>query len=160
MIAELIEAWEFGILGETFKKLGNQTFALDRDNRFLKEYSKSAYYTGTEDRAKKEFFRNFNIAQQGPTPSGDKGNSLLFWAKGADDSSFNASDPPTYPSGASQISTKKYNGFSDTYTTTSNINPSTVPPAFPEWNWAPLISADSIYFILGVYGDGASTTPI
>jgi len=155
----VIEAWEFGILGETFKKLGNQTFALDRDNRFLKEYSKSAYYTGTEDRAKKEFFRNFNIAQQGSTPSGDKGNSLLFWAKGADDSSFNASDPPTYPSGASQISTKKYNGFSDTYTTTSNINPSTVPPAFPEWNWAPLISADSIYFILGVYGDGASTTP-
>lgn len=155
----ILEAWEFGLLGETFKRLGNQTFTLDRDNRFLKEYSKSDYFQGTEERAKKEFFRNFSIAQQGSIPSGDKGNSLMFWSKGADDSAFNASNPPVYPVGSSQISTKKYNGFSDVFTTTSDVIPSSSPPAFPEWNWASLISEDNVYFILGVYGAGGVGNP-
>lgn len=152
----IVEAWEFGLLGETFKRLGNQTFSLDRDNRFLSEYAKADYYSGTETRAKTEFFKNFNVAQQGGTPSGDKGNSLLFWAKGADDSLINPSGPPAYPQASTQISTKKYNGFSDVFSSTTDITPSSTPPTFPEWNWASLISPDDIYFILGTTGANAS----
>lgn len=125
-----IETWEFGLLGETFKKLGNSTIVLDRNNSFLDEYGNSAFDSQAQKRAKKEFSKNVAFAPQGTTASGDRGNSLLFWASGGASLSNQ------------EIKTRKYNAFDDTYISLPSI--SNRP-----WNWASLVSEDTVYFILG-----------
>jgi PKD repeat protein len=126
-----LEAWEFGLLGSTFKKLGNQTIFLNRDNSFLDPYGNTIIYNSeTHAKAKKEFFRNVAFAQQSTLNSGDKGDSLLFWASGG------------LSIGDQEIRIKKYNGFDDTYTSLSSI---TSRP----WNWVSLVSQDTVYFLLG-----------
>jgi hypothetical protein len=125
-----IETWEFGLLGETFKKLGNSTITLDRNNSFLDQYANAAFDSETQARAKREFSKNVAFAPQGTIASGDRGNSLLFWASGG------------LSLGSQEIKTRKYNAFDDTYVSLASI--SNRP-----WNWASLISEDSVYFILG-----------
>ncbi len=127
-----LETWEFGLLSETFKILGNQTISLDRNDSFLDNYDDSVYDATTKERAKKEFFKNVEFAQQGTLSSGDRGNSLLFWASGGgviEDQ---------------EIKVRKYNAFNDTYSSLSPINNR-------PWNWASLVSTDKVYFILGQY---------
>jgi PKD repeat protein len=124
-----VKSWEFGLISQTFKILGNQELFLDRNNSFLDEYASNEFYEGTEERAKKEFFKNVAFAQQGSLSSGSKGNSLLFWSSGGENK-LNQ-----------EIKIKKYNGFDDTYLSENSI---TRP-----WNWASLISRDNAYFIFG-----------
>jgi len=135
----VLETWEFGLVSEVFKKLGNQTMSLDRNNSFLNEYDNSIYSSSTKEKAKKEFFKNVSFAQQGTLSSGDKGNSILFWASGG----LVLEDQ--------KINVKKYNAFDDTYSSLSSI--SNRP-----WNWASLISQDKVYFILGQYNVTSSNS--
>lgn len=125
-----LEVWEFGILGETFKKLGNSTINLDRNNSFLDEYSDQKYNTETENRAKREFSKNVEFAPQGTISSGDRGNSLFFWASGGE------------PLQSQEIKIRRYNAFDDTYFSLSSIENR-------PWNWASLVSQNFVYFILG-----------
>lgn len=134
-----LEGWEFGLVGETFKKLGNSTINLDRNNSFLNSYSSSEYNEETQNRAKKEFSKNVAFAPQGTISSGDRGNSLLFWASGGASLSNQ------------QINIRKYNAFDDTY---SSLDPISNRP----WNWASLVSPDFVYFVLGQSEDFSANT--
>jgi PKD repeat protein len=135
-----LETWEFGLLSETFKLLGNQTISFDRDNSFLDEYGNTDIYSnGTEARAKKEFSKNICFAPQGTISSGDKGESVLFWAGGGSTIENQ------------EIKAKKYNAFNDTYVSLSSI-------ANKPWNWVPLVSQDVVYFILGQSNNYESNT--
>jgi PKD repeat protein len=132
-----LECWEFGLVGETFKKLGNATINLDRNNSFLDSYSSSVYNEETKNRAKREFSKNVAFAPQGTISSGDGGNSLLFWASGGENLSNQ------------EIKIRRYNAFNDTYSSLDSI--SNKP-----WNWASLVSPSFVYFILGQSNDFSS----
>jgi PKD repeat protein len=134
-----LECWEFGIIGETFKKLGNSTIALTRNNSFLDAYSDSLFNSQTESRAKKEFSKNVTFAPQGTIASGDRGNSLLFWASGG----VSLLDQ--------DIKIRRYNAFDDTYLSLDPIQDRT-------WNWASLVSSNFVYFILGQSNDSLINT--
>lgn len=130
----IVKAFEFGLISETFKTLGNQTLSLNRNNSFLSQpplsYDSTSYYEGTYNMAKKEFEKNVEFVPFGTNSSGNKGNSLLFWASGGavvDDK---------------QILMKKYNAFDDVYTSLSSL--SNRP-----WNWTALNSSSKIHLLFG-----------
>ena len=140
----VVEAYEFGLNSETFKKLGNQTLNVTRSNSFLsnsplsygrvnsegQDVDNDPYYVGTYSRAKKEFERNVEFVKIGSIDSGDRGNSLMFWASGGsviDDKN---------------VVMKKYNAFNDTYESLTSI--SNRP-----WNWCSFSSAEKAYFLFG-----------
>lgn len=135
----ILEAWEFGLVSETFKLLGNRTLFIDRNDSFLDIYDDSNYTSSTKSRAKKEFFRNVEFAKQGTLSSGEGGNSLLLWASGGDVLEDQ------------EIKVRKYNAFEDTYSSLNSINNK-------PWNWASLVSQDKIYFILGQYGETSANS--
>lgn len=130
-----IKAYEFGLKSETFKVLGNSEPSLDRSNAFLGENplgygDTSRYYSSTLERARREFEQNVEFAKAGSLSSGEKGNSLIFWAKGGE------------VLDSKEIGIKKYNAFDDVYENLSSI------PNRP-WNWAAMSSSDRTYFIFG-----------
>ena len=133
----VVKAYEFGLNSETFKLLGNQTLHVDRNNGFLGSYASGNYYAGTMARAKAEFARNVEFVQCGTTSSGNKGNSLLFWAGGGA-----AGD-------SGNILVRKYNAFDDHYEALPSIEGR-------PWNWVSLNSADKSYFL---FGSEISATP-
>jgi PKD repeat protein len=129
-----VQAYEFSLGSETFKTLGNQTLSVQRSDAFLDSsplsYNDEQYYSDTLGRAVKEFRRNVEFTLAGTASSGNKGNSLLFWASGGsviDDKN---------------IKIAKYNAFDDAY---ESVNSITNRP----WNWAALNSPDRTYFIFG-----------
>lgn len=130
----ILRAYEFGLDSETFKTLGNQTLTLTRSNGFLSQsplsYGSGGYYGDTLSRAKKEFRNNVEFVPVGSVSSGNRGNSLLFWAEGG-----SVTD-------SKEVKVKKYNAFDDTYASSPTI------PGRP-WNWAALCSADNVYFLFG-----------
>jgi PKD repeat protein len=128
-----LEAWEFGLTSETFKKLGNQTTFIDRNSSFLNEYKNNPYRSNTYNRAIKEFFKNTEFAQQGSLSSGERGNCLFFWASGGSEEQSILDH---------KINIKKYNAFEDVY---SPVDPIPNKP----WNWISLVSNDNVYFLLG-----------
>jgi len=143
-----VQAYEFGLMSETFKTLGSTSY-VNRSNGFLsasplsygytdldgKEHDLGNYYAGTYGRAKKEFSRNVEFVPAGTVSSGERGNSILFWAKGGDTVD------------EKEISSRKYNAFDDTYTSLPSLNNR-------PWNWAALNSDTKTYFL---FGQGSST---
>ena len=132
---DTIKAYEFGLKSETFKVLGNSEPSIERNNGFLGENplnydDTSKYYSFTLERARREFEQNVEFANSGSLSSGNKGNSLIFWAKGG--ASLDSKE----------IGVKKYNAFDDAYENLSSI--SNRP-----WNWASMSSPDRTYFIFG-----------
>jgi hypothetical protein len=125
-----IKAYEFGLASETFKVLGNQTLALDRNNGFLDGYGSEPYKSGTLPRARAEFDRNVEFVPSGTAGSGARGNSLLFWAKGGA-----AAD-------SQEIGVARYNAFDDVY---ESLSPVTGRP----WNWVALNSPEKSHFLFG-----------
>ena len=125
-----VKAYEFGLFGETFKLLGNQSLNVNRSNGFLDVYEGDYYDPTTLSRAKAEFERNVEFAPYGTLGSGLRGNSVMFWAKGGEsiDSSL--------------ISAVKYNAFDDNYEQLDDI-------ANRPWNWVALNSPEKTYFMLG-----------
>lgn len=130
----IVQSYEFGLNSETFKTIGNQTLLIERNNSFLNQpplsYEEDKYYSETLKRATKEFQRNVDFAPIGTLNSGNKGNSLLFWAMGGSAADEN------------KVQIKKYNAFDDIYTT---IDPILNRP----WNWLSLTSPESIHFLFG-----------
>jgi hypothetical protein len=137
----LVQSYEFGLNSETFKTIGNhQTIQIERSDKFLErtpyEYGSNKYYNETLARAKKEFERNVEFSPSGTLDSGNRGNSLLFWAKGGEILD------------EKKIEIFKYNGFEDTYENLVSIQNR-------PWNWVALKSIEKIYFILG-HGENLS----
>ena len=128
-----VKAYEFGILGETFKLLGNQTLDVTRDNGFLNVYDSDSFEPGTKSRAVSEFDKNVSFAPYGTLGSGLRGNSILFWAKGGASADSN------------EIEAVKYNAFEDQY---ESLDPIVNRP----WNWVALNSTERTYFLLGQSG--------
>ena len=115
-----IQAYEFGLIGETFKTLGNPV-TIDRNDSFL----------GSSKDYKKEFDNNVEFAKSGSLGSGDKeGHSMIFWAKGG------------ISSDSKKIGIKKHNGFSDVYEDMPELSDR-------PWNWAAMSSTEKTYFIFG-----------
>jgi len=125
-----VKAYEFGLASETFKVLGNQTLALNRNNGFLDGYGSESYHSGTLARARAEFDRNVEFVPSGTAGSGAKGNSLLFWSRGGA-----AID-------SEEIGVAKYNAFDDVY---ESLSPITGRP----WNWVALNSPEKSHFLFG-----------
>lgn len=129
-----VRAHEFGLNSETFKTLGNSDWVVDRSNSFLGnaplDYDSEDYYYETMGRAKKEFEGNVEFAGSGSSFSGEKGDSLIFWAKGGE------------VVDSKEIGVRKYNGFDDTYSSLPSI---TNRP----WNWVAMSSSDRTYFLFG-----------
>lgn len=126
---ETIRAYEFGLVSETFKTLGG-SHAIQRSDSFLSYYNSGSYYSSTFERAKKEFGNNVEFARSGSKDSGDKGDALMFWAKGGTSTD------------SKEIGILRFNGFDDTY---SNLNSITNRP----WNWTAMSSSDKTYFVFG-----------
>lgn len=126
---EVVQAYEFGLTGETFKTLGNSV-VIDRNNSFLSEYDSEDYYQGVFDRAKKEFDNNVEFTRSGSLDSGDRGESIMFWAKGG------------VSSDTKQIGVMKYRGFDDVYESLPAISDR-------PWNWVAMSSSEKTYFVFG-----------
>ena len=134
-----VRAYEFGLLSETFKILGNQTLTVNRSNEFLDYLSDTdVYHSSAEERAKNEFSRNVFFTKQGTVTSGNAGNSLLFYASGGS------------VIAAQSILVNEYNGFNDTYASAASI---TNRP----WNWFAFSSEEDVYIMLG---SGEGDTPL
>jgi PKD repeat protein len=129
-----VRAYEFGLLSETFKLLGRQSLFVERNNGFLDIYGSENYKSTTIGRARSEFFRNSEFAQSGTSTSGNKGNSILFWAGGGQSSD------------SKEIVAKKYNAFDDHYESLATV-------ANRPWNWVALTSPEKSYFLFGDSGD-------
>lgn len=132
-----VKAFEFGLNGETFKLLGNQTLNVERSRSFLDSYGDSRYNSSTLSRARSEFDRNSEFVPYGTLSSGLRGNSMLFWARGG-------SGVDTQ-----EIAAVRYNAFDDYYQTLPSL---TGRP----WNWVALNSPDKSYFL---FGSGSSPFP-
>jgi hypothetical protein len=129
----LIETYEFGLISETFKTQGTRkTKLIDRSNGFLGVYDSSEYNENTFKNAKKEFRKNVLFTTHG-VDSGDKGDSLLFYASGGD------------VSDNKQIKIENYNAFSDSYNSLNSIDSRS-------WNWVGLANGKTVDFILGKSG--------
>jgi PKD repeat protein len=130
----IVQAYEFGLKSETFKTLGNSSLFVDRNNSFLSEsplnYDSTTYYPATLARAKNEFEKNVEFTRMGSADSGDKGESIMFWAKGGSTTD------------SREILSKKYNAFDDSYESSSTIGGR-------PWNWVALSSSEKTYFIFG-----------
>lgn len=129
-----VQVYEFGLNSETFKILGNNTLNISRSNEFLNKsplnYQSNDYYSETFKRSKEEFKRNVEFAPCGSLSSGEKGNSILFWANGGSNTD------------GKSISVRKYNAFDDHYETENSI-------VNRPWNWVALSSPDTTYFLFG-----------
>lgn len=125
----VIKGYEFGLISETFKTLGNQSLNINRDNSFLNNLGQTSFDEGTELRAKNEFDRNVNFTRRGNLNSGNNGVSLLMYSSGG-------------VLNNQTIKVNQYNGFSDVYSNIDDINNKT-------WNWVALNSTDNTYFLLG-----------
>lgn len=132
-----VSAFEFGLKSETFKTLGNSSLYIDRNNSFLGEsplnYDNTQIYNeSTFERSKKEFEKNIEFVSSGTATSGERGTSIIFWAKGGSNVD------------SKEIMIKKYNGFDDVY---ENLSPITNRP----WNWTAFSSQEKTYFLFGQY---------
>lgn len=132
-----VKGYEFGLASETFKSLGNQTLSINRSNGFLSPYASAPYHPSTHSRAKAEFDRNTAFVPTGSASSGNKGNSIIFWAKGG-----SAAD-------SNDISCARYNAFADQYDSLPSVSGR-------PWNWVALNSPAKSYFL---FGHSSSATP-
>jgi len=122
-----IASCEFGLISETFKNKSLNTFEATQNSSFLNSENNS-------EQQIREFKRNNGFASRGSSYSGNSGTGVVYWATGR-----NPSDSPS----TEKIKQIEYNGFLDTYTSTS----------FPEisrpWNWFSFNTANNIHFFLG-----------
>ena len=73
--------YEFGLLSETYKAAHvSSSLTVTRDAGFLDGVD-------NEEQQYREFRRNNGFAPKNLTASGDRGDSLIFWAEGAPDTS-------------------------------------------------------------------------
>jgi len=121
-----VQAYEFGLISQTFKVGSSQTLSIQRNDGFLDG-------TNNEEQAKREFKRNNGFASRQTFGSGNKSSTaLLYWASGRS-AGQTASDE--------RVKCTSYNGFLDTYTSAPNVG--------RPWNWAAWSGTTNAYFFLG-----------
>lgn len=131
-------AYEFGLLSETYKAAAVSTsLSMTRDAGFLSGAT-------LEEQQVREFRKNGGFCPRSLTSSGDKGNGLLFWAEGAASSATQQ-----------KIKFREFNGFDNTWETPVLENGFDYIER--QWNWLPLASASSLYFLFGAPGPGSFT---
>ena len=123
--ASQINAYEFGLVSETFKTTFTNPVTVSRNSSFLDGQNNEA-------QQKREFNRNTGFAPRGTTSSGNSGVGLLYYASGRG---------PSDPSSNENINIHEFNGFTQTYLTQS--------PLSRPWNWVSLHSTTSLYFVFG-----------
>tara|TARA_Y100000034_G_scaffold132113_1_gene194341 strand:+ start:8934 stop:11210 length:2277 start_codon:yes stop_codon:yes gene_type:complete len=121
-----MQAYEFGLLSETFKVGAGTTLDISRNDTFLEGQPDA-------ERAQREFNKNNGFAPRSTAGSSSRNaTTALFWAGGR-----NVGDPRS----SEKIHRVSYNGFTDTYSSETSID--------RPWNWASWSSPDNVYFLLG-----------
>ena len=129
----LVNAYEFGLLSETFKSAINP-LNIVRSESFI---SGNENGSANEPQATTEFRRNTSFAPRGSTTSGSGGTAFLYWAGQGNPVT---GVPTTYANHA--VLVQEHMGFTDTYTSHNYIS--------RPWNWGCLNSDVASYFLLGV----------
>ena len=120
-----INAYELGLISETFKTTFTNPVTVSRDISFLDGQNNEA-------QQKMEFKRNAGFAPRGTTASGNGGVGLLYYASGRS---------PSDSASNETIKINEFNGFTQTYLTQSPIG--------RPWNWVDLYSYTNLYFVFG-----------
>ena len=131
--AGFVNAYEFGLLSETFKSAVN-SFNIVRSESFI---SGNENGSSNEPQARTEFRRNVSFAPVGDANSGSSGTTMIYWAG---QGSTGYSGTSVYANQAVNI--WQYVGFTDIY-----LNQGIIPRP---WNWVCLSSETNSYFLLGV----------
>lgn len=125
--------YEMGLISETYKAAPLSTaLSVTRDYGFLT--GKDEY-----DRQLAEFLRNNGNNVRSTLASGDRGDSLVYWAEGASSDTLSQT-----------IRFKQFNGFNSAWTTPS-LDGST-DQITRYWNWVSLNSSSDVHFLLGLDG--------
>ena len=118
-----VRAYEYGLLNQTFKPAGNESYLIERDDSFLQ--SESSLHQN-------EFQRNVFPVSRGNTFSGDGGNALVFYSSGRSENA---------PVSDEKVASFEFNGFHGSY----DVGPSWTRP----WNWMGFAAPDEAIFCLG-----------
>jgi PKD repeat protein len=127
----LVRAYEYGLISETFKLIDVPTLNVTKNEGFINNYPTEE----VKSLALKEFRRNTGFAPRSNISSGQSGTSLLYWASGRGQLD---------PASSEKINVVEFDGFTNTYIDNTNV----VNLARP-WNWVNLNSPNSSYFIFG-----------
>ena len=129
-VSNVVRAYEFGLLSETFKTASTGSLSLGTNDSFLDDVPE-------EDKQKFEFRRNATMAPRGTTFSGTGGSAFLFWASGRDVGDARSSE---------KIFVREFKGFE-----TGSVSEYAVRPniAAQPWNWLALNFDDTSYFLFG-----------
>lgn len=120
-----VRHYEYGLISETFKVGTASSLTVLRDDSFLDDVAESEHQ-------KREFKKNVGFTPRGTLASGQKGNSLLYWASGRAESD---------PASEEEIAFTEFNGFAGTYISRS--------PVSRPWNWVNFNSVTEAYFAFG-----------
>ena len=121
-----VQAYEFGLISETFKVGSGQSLNISRNSSFLNG-------TNNSEQAIREFKRNNGFSPRSTVGSGSKSSTaLIYWASGRDSSDSSALETVDYTT---------FNGFLDTYTTSASFS--------RPWNWASFNGPSNTHFFLG-----------
>lgn len=131
-VTKTVYNYEFGLLSEFYKSAGPAVTAITRNYNFLTGQPEQVQQT-------REFRRNNGFAPTSLLTSGNRGNSLLFWAEGAA-----ANNLPQF------IRFLQFNGFDGVYATPAINSITDVYPRF--WNWFSMSSTTQVHFLFGVPG--------
>jgi len=131
-VTKNLYCYEFGLLSEVYKSASPAVTSVTRQYNFLMGQT-------NQNQQITEFRRNNGFCPMSSVSSGDRGNSMLFWATGAA-----ANNLPQF------IKFINFNGFDGIYSTPLINGISDEWPRF--WNWLALPSSTEIHFLLGVPG--------
>ena len=123
--SEEVQAVEFGLISETFKRPQTPSLKLNTNDTFLDNDSNSK-------RQKFEFNRNIGFCAANLDSSGNGGNSFIFWASGR---------KSTDSSSIEEVYVKTFNGFEETYKSENSFQ--------RPYNWLFLNTQSNAYFMLG-----------
>lgn len=127
---QIVTAYEYGLISETFKISNAPTLLINRNDSFLDNVVNSA-------QQKKEFRRNVYASHVGSLSSGQSGVMKIFYASGR-----NESDPLNFE----EVKVVEFNGFSGTFINQLNTpSDKIVRP----WNWIALSNDIEVNFLLG-----------
>lgn len=128
--SNIVRAYEFGLLNETFKVGSVNTLSLNSNDSFLDSVPE-------EETQKREFRKNVFFAPRGSVFSGTGGSGFLFWASGRDEGDARSTE---------KIYSREFKGFE-----LGGISEYAVRPDITSqpWNWAGINFDDSSYFLFG-----------
>jgi len=133
-VSKSLEAYEFGVLSETFKSSVMPSLDVTRDYTFI-----NAGYPNQEWQ-RNTFLRNVSFAHASSAGSGDGGTGILFWAEDESTIHYKEMDP-----------------FAETWNTPSLATGETQTV---KWNWLGLSRYNFINILFGLDSISASPTDV